>query len=128
MHAACQVSCNDWCLRRELASAYLLERLVDACERAHVGHGHPDDQADMWTESSYFPVLPSRLGDKQPSYIAPWMSPLDVCPFCRILGGRSMHASPWQPCTHGLLCSAAAVQLPACFWVCLQTSIPAACH
>ncbi|KAK9803862.1 hypothetical protein WJX73_009944 [Symbiochloris irregularis] len=29
-----KVSCNDWCLRRELASSYLLERLVGACDRA----------------------------------------------------------------------------------------------
>lgn len=73
-----QASCNDWCLRRELASAYLLERLVRACGRAGVGPGHPDDGADTWTESSYFPFFPSRTQHIAEGYIAPWMQPLDV--------------------------------------------------
>lgn len=73
-----QVSCNDWCLRRELASSYLLERLVGACERARVGAGHPEDEADIWTESSYFPLRPSRLQHKDKDYVAAWMQPCEV--------------------------------------------------
>ena len=73
------MSCNDWCLRRELVSAYLLERLVGASERAGVGTGHPEDEADCWTESSYFPFHPSRLSQITPDYTPAWMQPLDVC-------------------------------------------------
>ncbi|KAK9807920.1 hypothetical protein WJX73_002288 [Symbiochloris irregularis] len=70
-----KVSCNDWCLRRELASSYLLERLVGACDRAKVGTGHPEDEADTWVESSYLPLAPSRTQHKGEGYVAAWMQP-----------------------------------------------------
>ena len=67
-----QVSCNDWCLRHELSSAYLLECLNQVEQDARLGPGFAEDRADTWIESDYFCSLPRTL-QEHAAWRRPWL-------------------------------------------------------
>lgn len=66
-----QVSCNDWCLVKELSSAYLLEKLVTPLHELELGYDFPADGADTWVSSCYLTREP-RQKKNESDWVRPW--------------------------------------------------------
>ena len=72
-----QVSCNDWHLRGELASAYLLEQHTLQQRQAGI-EAQPEggDDPDSWVESPYAMLHPCTIsGPEDPRCNGTWQRP-----------------------------------------------------
>ena len=75
------MSCNDWCLRDEVGSAYLQEALIAAEEAWFPGAGFAPDGAETWVVSDYLSREPSSLAAAASSgWAAPWLPQAQVSP------------------------------------------------
>ena len=71
-----QVSCNDWELNGELASAYLLERQTESMRRAGLEAWPVGDDPDSWVETPYAMLRPcSVTGPDDPRCNNTWKRP-----------------------------------------------------
>eukprot|EP00884_Botryococcus_braunii_P000886 jgi/Botrbrau1/10799/Bobra.0064s0005.1 len=71
-----KVSCNDWCLLRELSSAYLLEKLDAPLHKLGMGSGVPTDGADSWIDSSFLAREPYLKRHRPNNWKRPWQDEL----------------------------------------------------
>ena len=71
------MAANDWCMRHELGSAYLLESLIEAECAWSQTPGFPSDGADTWVVSDYFSASPTTLAACR-SWTHPWLQQTEV--------------------------------------------------
>ncbi|KAK9828825.1 hypothetical protein WJX72_002275 [[Myrmecia] bisecta] len=97
---ALKVSCNDWCVRDEMSSAYLLEKLVPPLAQLGVEEGFPADDAHTWTESAYFTREPFCVGRQRgshwPAGLKPWAEELQAEPDGAAVGASLQEQRSWQ--------------------------------
>lgn len=73
-----QVSCNDWCLIKELSSAYLLEKLVTPLHKLDLASDFPADGADTWISSCYLTREPCEKKNES-DWVRPWQDDFRPC-------------------------------------------------